>query len=184
MLWYVHSDEKFEIAYAHEASWTSYSTFFHFFAFFPARLNLKFIKLSYFNRYSCACRYLEGNSSLSSSHTVHCGPRKIWSWRALFGQNMACLVSLLSKPLRDSLKRPTAVKTMNGELWSTVENRRGDEIMRKNKQEKIVRFWFFVGLLESFHIALPMDFSCKRELYWSMSEYVYDFSVSILFRRN
>ena len=43
------------------------------------------------------------------------------------------IANLLSNPLRDSLKLPTAMKTMNGELWSTVENRQGDEIMKKNK---------------------------------------------------
>lgn len=95
---------------------------------------IKSINLSYFNRYSCVCRRLEGNSSLSLASPFNaavqgkfggCCSDKTWP---------VLIASLLSNPLRDSLKLPTAMKTMNGELWSTVENRQGDEIMKKNKQ--------------------------------------------------
>lgn len=135
----------------------SHSTFFPFIIFSPARLDLKLINLSYFNRYSCVCGHLERNSSLSSSQSIHCGPRKIW--RVLLRQNIACLASSLFNPLRDSLKHPTAIKTMNGELWSNVESRRDDEIMKKTNMENwFLVFIFLVGLLESSHVALPVDF--------------------------
>ena len=76
----------------------------------------------------------------ASSQSIHCGPRKIW--RVLFRQNMFCLESLLSNLLRDPLKRPTGMKTMNGE---PVVNCRKQTKGRNNEEKQTEKiFWFFL----------------------------------------
>lgn len=132
--------------------------FFPFVIFSPARLNMiKSINLSYFNRYSCVCRRLEGNSSLSSSESIQCGgPRKIW--RVLFRQNMACFNSKLIVQSAQGFPK-TSDRNENHE-WRTVVNC-GKQTRWRNNEEKQTVLIFFVGSF-NFHVTLP--FSCKRGL--------------------